>query len=655
MNIVSNISSSANRSSTFDKNTKTFVLPDKCFENRVACTWRSGNKFTIYPRSQTISKTPVDTTGDKILNIRQDILLFTSILRKLVNESNGTYLSLQKAAEAAKTSDNHVEFLKLSRQYRSIIRVCIENLQEAAAKESNGIEKNSYLSYITIFYSIECIWHLCEILYVDNIPGDIVLPFLLEWVRFHFPCHEQVAAQLLEACERGSEDHPEYWDTVVGMVVQGRVDVARALLKLHSLTESNEFKLTDNALRNMPVYSVYGGVSTGEFTITWKHWQAECRSKLSSRTLTSQPKLELIMRLITGDYSAFESIREKYSSWFDILGGWVLYTCPWARRRELGAAAAACAAARAPPARSLLDVVVRALLDGDLHQVIHEIQQISDNGWFATHLTDMLYHCGKLNIFDKHQTNVTTRLRDSLILEYGSLLMEHKSLWSVGLSYLASCPIEGPRRAELMLERVPVPTDAKAMRVIAEAKKYGLLGVAQSVCRCMGARRLAGPPVAAGAPLGWALRARCGRLSARAASAALRAYAAGAPGGTLPARDLLLSAGPELLRSDALLLLGKYCDFHRLYKNREFKKAAKLLVSLLTSKIAPDYFWETLLLDTLPLLESDEPVFSSSDTFEIMLCLELRSKDLTGEKAELLRLALARNLARTCLEDVEDD
>lgn len=235
------------------------VLPDKCFDKRIGCAWRRGNQFGIYPRSQNVNKTTLDTaakTNDKILNIRQNIVLFTPILRKLVNEANGTFLSLQKLVESSKSSDNQVEFLKLSRQYRSIIRVCIESLQEAAEKETNGVEKNTLLSYITIFYSIECIWHLCEILYIDIIPGEVVLPFLLEWVRFHFPCHEQTAAQLLEACERGSEDHPEYWDTVIGMVVQGRIDVARSLLKLHSNVDSNEFKLVDNSLRSMPVYNV---------------------------------------------------------------------------------------------------------------------------------------------------------------------------------------------------------------------------------------------------------------------------------------------------------------------------------------------------------------------------------------------------------------
>ncbi|XP_073944916.1 nuclear pore complex protein Nup75 isoform X2 [Choristoneura fumiferana] len=625
------------------------VLPGKCFENRVACTWRRGNKFSIYSRSQTESKIPSDKNDDRILNIRQDILLFHPILRKLVNESNGTYLSLQKAAELSKNLDNQVEFLKHSRQYRSIIRVCIESLQDAASKQSDSIEKNNLLTCITIFYSIECVWHLCEILYIDNVPGDYILPFLLEWVRFHFPCHEQTAAQLLEACERGSEDHPEYWDTVIGMIVQGRVDVARALMKLHSDTDSHEFKLVDNSLRSMPIYSVYGGMSTGEFTITWKHWQAECRSKLTSRAVASQPQLELIMRLITGDYTAFESILPKYDSWLDILGGWTVFTSPWARKHDLRAAAAACAGMRGAT-RSALHDLLRPAVEGELHQVIHEIQQLSDNGWFATHLTDILYHCGKLKVLDKHQVDVTARLRDSLVLEYGSLLMEHGSLWSVGLAYLAGCPPEGPLRAELLMERLPLPNETKALRVMAEAEKHGLINVVRTVCACVGARHLSAGR--AGAALAWGMRGRSAGLCARAAHAALRSYGRDT---SLPARDLLPAAGAGLLLHHTALLLGKYCDFHRLYKNREFKQAGKLLISLITSKIAPDYFWETLLLDTLPLLESDEPIFSSADTFEIMLCLELRPGVLDGDKAELLRLALARNLARSLLVHVSEE
>lgn len=46
-----------------------------------------------------------------------------------------------------------------------------------------------------------------------------------------------------------------------------------------------------------------------------------------------------------------------------------MFTAPWLRRHELGAAASACASMA--PGRSKLDDMVRALLEGDLHQVIN--------------------------------------------------------------------------------------------------------------------------------------------------------------------------------------------------------------------------------------------------------------------------------------------
>lgn len=58
-------------------------------------------------------------------------------------------------------------------------------------------------------------------------------------------------------------------------------------------------------------------------------------------------------------------------------------------------------------------------------------------------------------------------------------MTEHRSLWPVGLSYLTGCGREGKARAELMLETIPLHSEAKAMRVLAEAKKHGLHGVGE--------------------------------------------------------------------------------------------------------------------------------------------------------------------------------
>lgn len=103
-----------------------------------------------------------------VFQLRPDIILFKPILRKLVNEANGTFLTLQSLVTGE--GDHKAELLKLSRQYRSIIRACLENLQDEVMR-ADGDYREELQNYITIFYSVECIWHLCEILFVDAVPG----------------------------------------------------------------------------------------------------------------------------------------------------------------------------------------------------------------------------------------------------------------------------------------------------------------------------------------------------------------------------------------------------------------------------------------------------------------------------------------------------
>lgn len=189
-----------------------------------------------------------------VFHLRHDIILFYPILRKLVNESNGVFLAVQSIMND-KTVEHRTELFKFSRQYRSIIRACLENLQDEITKVSD-IEKENIYNYITVFYSVECIWHLCEILFVDIIPNGLVLPQLLEWIRFHFPKHERNAATMLSGYLVGLESNPDYWRTVQGCLVQGRIKVVRALLKQHSAADSDSFRLVDQVLKSMPSCNV---------------------------------------------------------------------------------------------------------------------------------------------------------------------------------------------------------------------------------------------------------------------------------------------------------------------------------------------------------------------------------------------------------------
>lgn len=220
------------------------------------------NEICVFPyekRSFKQKDVPSNFASDNpssIFHIRRDVILFHPILRKLVNESNGTFLALQ-AFVASKPSDLKPEILKISRQYRSIIRACLENLQDDITKNNiTSSEKEELHNYITIFYSIECIWHLCEILFIDVIPGNIVLPYLLDWVRFHFPKHERNAATLLSGDTNSLELQEDFWPTVFGNLLQGRIKVVRTLLKQHSAADSPIFELVQHVLKTMPTYSV---------------------------------------------------------------------------------------------------------------------------------------------------------------------------------------------------------------------------------------------------------------------------------------------------------------------------------------------------------------------------------------------------------------
>lgn len=69
------------------------------------------------------------------------------------------------------------------------------------------------------------------------------------------------------------------------------------------------------------------------------------------------------------------------------------------------------------------------------------------------------------------------RLRESFLLDYGTLLMGHRSLWQVGLTYLDHCPTDGLNTIELLLPRLPLKSEARIQKILREAAKRDLLTV----------------------------------------------------------------------------------------------------------------------------------------------------------------------------------
>ncbi|XP_012258938.2 nuclear pore complex protein Nup85 [Athalia rosae] len=625
-------------------NAQIIAIPDDvCRRAGLAATWIGPNKIGVhaYKHVNTHSKDTASSFAPceaKVHCLRQEVILFKPALRKLVNESNGVFLAIQKMKSS--TGNVRPELLKYSKHYRSILRACVENLQDIVEKSTLD-NKSTFENYLTIFYNVECVWHLTEILYIDVVPGDVIVPQLLEWVRFHFPSRELMATEILVKKKICAElDNIYYWEAVIGCALHGKLETVRSLFALHSKADSPAFNAAENTLRTMPVYNVYGGYSINEFNMRWKHWQLDLSSRIESKTFSSDRNLELIMRLVVGEESVLWEFSKYTEAWYELLAARLFYSAPCSKQPEL--ARLANQIAEKSKAGRHLDHVILALMESDLHQVIKEIQHMSDNGWFAAHLTNLLYNCGRLDIMDKHQMNVTSQLHESLILDYATTLMGHHSLWQCGASYFEHCPTQGLTRLQTLLQSIPLGSEARVNKIIDIACEKNMNNVVISICKIQGMKCIRQGRL--GNALGWALKAQDGAFATYVADQFLQNYA---DTGELQCQDLLENLGNCMLISDRLTFLGKYCEFHQLYGLGEFKDAAILLVSLLVSNLTPRYFWTILLIDAIPLLEAEDVILSSDDTYELLQSVEEHGDDPKfKDKIEVFRLAAARNLAR---------
>lgn len=185
-------------------------------------------------------------------------------------------------------------------------------------------------------------------------------------------------------------------------------------------------------------------------------------------------------------------------------------------------------------------------------------------------------------------------------------------------------------------------SEARVNKIIDIARGSNLSHIVTSICKIQGMKCIKQKRL--GNALSWALKAQDGGFITYIANQFLKYYA---ENGELECRDLLENLGPCMLASDRLTFLGKYCEFHQMYSIGEFKEAASLLVSLIVSNLTPRYFWSILFTDVIPLLESEDVILSSIDSFELLRCIEAHGDDPKfSDKVEIFRLAVARNLAR---------
>uniref|UniRef100_A0A665VIU9 Nuclear pore complex protein Nup85 n=1 Tax=Echeneis naucrates TaxID=173247 RepID=A0A665VIU9_ECHNA len=521
-----------------------------------------------------------------IHEVRKDEDIYSPILRKLFNESHHIFVGLQTIREDLPSKNKKSQFVSISKNYRSVIRACMEELQQV----------------VSILLAIELIWNLCEVLFIDAAPAGSLLLHLLDWVRLHKADVDEKAREVLQS--ESPAEHPDYCD-------------------------------------------VPGGTQTlTDFDVKWRLWHEEVDRCLQDNSFASNRHLELIL----GDEDTLLEHKELLSTWYHFLVTRLLFCHPTVKPTELHYYAQSCMTmfldSRSVP--EPLDNILLAAFEFDIHQVIKDCSIALNNWWFVAHLTDLLDHC---KLLQSHNLHFGSNLREFLLLEYASGLFTHHSLWQLAVDYFDHCPEFGRVYLELQIEHVPLDTERKALKVLRICEQRQMSEQVRSICKIMAMRALRNNRL--GSALSWSIRAKDAAFATLISERFLQDYCAR---GTFSDLDLIDNLGPAMLLSDRLTFLGKYREFHKLYGEKRFREAAKLLLSLMTAKIAPRSFWMTLLTDALPLLEQKEVSphqrfnLHSAPSF-IQVCLPFQEEDMEQTKVELLRLALARNLAMAIVKE----
>uniref|UniRef100_A0A8C7SNI7 Nuclear pore complex protein Nup85 n=1 Tax=Oncorhynchus mykiss TaxID=8022 RepID=A0A8C7SNI7_ONCMY len=559
--------------------------------------------------------------------VRKDEDIYSPILRKLFNESHHIFVGLQRIREDLPSKNKKPQFVSISKNYRSVIRACMEELQQVLTTLKWWKPSLSTLKGVISMMSHLSLWCeqnfniFCTLFFVcDPLAGSLVL-HLLDWVRLHKADVDEKAREVL-ASESPAE-HQAYWDVVISYVLQGRMDEARqVLVKQAALQPAARvmFKLLDNLLMKMPIFNPGETQTLTEFDVKWRHWREEVDHCLQDQSFASNRHLEDICKILVGDEDVLLEYKELLSTWYHFLVTRLLFSHPTVKPTELHYYAQVLTTTLYMIQKPL-DSILLAAFEFDIHQVIKDCSIALNNWWFVGHLTDLLDHC---KLLQSHNLHFGSNLREFLLLEYASGLFTHHSLWQLAVDYFDHCPEFGRVYLELQIERVPLDTERKALKVIRICEQRQMTEQVRSICKIMAKKALRNNRL--GSALSWSIRAKDAAFATLISERFLQDYCAK---GTFSDLDLIDNLGPAMLLSDRLTFLGKYREFHRLYGEKRFSDAAKLLLSLMTAKIAPHSFWMTLLTDALPLLEQKEVIFSADQTHELMFCLE----ELTSGKS----------------------
>ncbi len=587
--------------------------------------------------------------------------LFTKAhARGFVSESGVVFKHVQRVSREMEPL-NLQELHKSSRKYRSVIHSWFlkvstpEELTPAGAVVVTEESDSDDLKELSgALQKLEIAWHLCEILFIDIRSPGAFLVQLLQWVKWHFTEYVQVAERVI------SEEMPQmaeyYWDVILFYALRGEMENAVLFLELHSEAHTDPaFILVRDLLAKFPTLS--SNQAQHEFYIRWELWHeavyaAVAEQKIPSNSKRSHVQLSLLLRLLNGEFEAFQSVPHLFGSWYQMMVSYLLFNDPCMKASKFDAlcdqfingyyAAFDAASLEVDP----FDELIRSAFGYNLMDVIGRASVcFNDNWWFVTHFVDLIYNSSQ---FKDYQIADIVQIRDAFVTDYAdSLFSRRKQFWQLAIEYLVNVR-DSEDRILLCLERMPFDSEPELQTLVSLARRFNFVELELSLYKIYSRQWLARATANAanrakyGSALFWAVRSKDKMLINYIVEQYLRHYLKTAVeqvtqtgklavDGELLDREMVANLGSHLVLSDRLIFLGKYHEFHQLKGAAQYEPAAVILVDMLASNAIPEFFTFQVILDCLPLLESATVVLSSEQTCKILAALEEILRKFAGD------------------------
>ncbi|CAG0892899.1 unnamed protein product [Darwinula stevensoni] len=500
-------------------------------------------------------------------------------------------------------------------QYREALEHCLSILEE----EEEGMRGEMEISLRLILSNCDFMLHLTQVLFFQGKPGDPVSMHYLTWIQKH--CHGAIQLDQEVLSSDSPSSHPSYWKAVQSFLMQGRIDKARQLLRLHWNAKSAPFKVMDELLDGLLDFLDTIYLSPVEFTLRWKKWQEALSLRLKEGVFSTVSNLESIAQVMSGDVEVLEELAPTFDSWYEAVGAYLLWVQPSGRYDAfLEALADTLHFLGINPTTSKrlssLDRVLLAIMQMDFPEAYRTCRATLDNSWLVVHLCDILLRAD-LSSQSPSELRQTSQMREYLLTEYVWELHACMYPEDVLVRYLDHCPSLGKELQRAYLNAVPLTNDIRAMQIMSLAHSRGLTTVEMEIARVMAAQCLTN-----------------GEYSNALRWAALTKN----------------KSFTNCVVDHCLSKCRKYQEFHRLMNEQQFDQATRLLISLVRSRLAPRSFCVALLHDACLLLEREGATLSLSDSAHLLDFLE--ELDMRGEEKAKIPMEKMQTLRKTIASNV---